>query len=377
MAARAPALDTVASSFDPANGTGAVPDPIESALEAGLRYVTDEKPGLRRRRSGNGFRYLRPDGSTVRDEPTLRRVRSLVIPPAWTDVWISTDPRGHIQATGRDARGRKQYRYHPRWRTVRDETKYERMLAFGEALPAIRARVDADLARPGLPREKVLATVVALLESTLIRVGNEEYARENRSYGLTTLRNRHVDVNGAELRFEFKGKGGKQHRVSLHDRRLARVIRRLQDLPGQEIFQYVDEDGNRHSVDSEDVNGYLREITGQDLSAKDFRTWAGTVLCAVALRKLDGCSRENEAKQNVAQVITSVAQQLGNTPAVCRACYVHPAVIEAYFESNGRSPFAEVLGQRLEAADESAGATLSDDEAAVMHLLRRRLGASA
>ena len=251
------------------------------------------------------------------------------------------------------------------------------MLAFGEALPAIRARVDADLAQPGLPREKVLATAVALLESTLIRVGNEEYARENRSYGLTTLRNRHVNVNGTELRFEFKGKGGKQHRVSLHDRRLAWVIRRLQELPGQEIFQYVDEDGNRHSVDSEDVNGYLREITGQDLSAKEFRTWAGTVLCAVALRKLEACSSESEAKQNVAQVIKSVAQQLGNTPAVCRACYVHPAVIETYFGSDGRSPLAEALGQRLEAAAESAGAALSDDEAAVMRLLRRRLGASA
>jgi DNA topoisomerase-1 len=350
------------------------PDPIDSAREAGLRYVSDDRPGIRRRRAGTAFRYLRPDGSPVRDEPTLRRIKGLAIPPAWTDVWIATDPRGHLQATGRDAKGRKQYRYHPRWRAVRDETKYERMLAFGAALPTIRARVEADLARPGLPREKVLATVVRLLEATLIRVGNEEYARENRSYGLTTLRNRHVAINGTELRFEFRGKSGKQHQVSVRDRRLAGVMRRLQELPGQEIFQYLDEDGARRTIDSEDVNGYLRETTGDDFSAKDFRTWAGTVLCAVALREVEACASETEARRNVAQVVKQVAQQLGNTPAVCRACYIHPAVIEAYTESHADAPLAEALGRQLEAATEETGAdALTEDETAVLRLLRRRL----
>jgi DNA topoisomerase-1 len=234
--------------------------------------------------------------------------------------------------------------------------------------------VDADLAKPGLPREKVLATVVRLLESTLIRVGNEEYARENRSYGLTTLRNRHVDVNGSELRFEFRGKSGKQHEVSVRDRRLARVVRRLQELPGQEIFQYLDGDGARHGVDSDDVNAYLREIAGEEFSAKDFRTWAGTVLCAVTLRAVEACASESEAKRNVAQVIKTVAQQLGNTPAVCRSCYVHPAVIEAYFESYEREPLAEALGQAMETTAANGDADLGDDEAAVMRLLRRRLG---
>jgi len=375
MAARAPTFNISTTASHETNGDGVASDPLESAIEAGLRYVTDQKPGIRRHRSGKGFRYVRPDGTSVRDEPTLRRIKSLVIPPAWTDVWITTDPRGHLQVTGRDVKGRKQYRYHPRWRAVRDETKYERMLAFGAALPTIRARVDADLARPGLPREKVLATVVRLLEATLIRVGNEEYARENRSYGLTTLRNRHVDVHGTELRFEFRGKSGKDHQVSVRDRRLAGVIRRLQELPGQEIFQYVNGDGSRHTVDSDDVNAYLREIAGLDFSAKDFRTWAGTVLCAVALRNLEGCSSETEAKRNVAQVIKTVAQQLGNTPAVCRSCYVHPAVIEAYFESYDRAPLAKALGQRLKATAENGDQNLADDEAAVMRLLRRRLGA--
>jgi DNA topoisomerase-1 len=374
MVAHAPARHTPALSC--AEGNGAVTlDPHESAQEAGLRYVSDEKPGIRRRRAGKGFRYRRPDGSAVRDEQTLRRIASLVIPPAWTDVWISTDPRGHVQATGRDAKGRKQYRYHPRWRSVRDETKYERMLAFGAALPAIRAQLDNDLSRPGLPREKVLATVVSLLEATLIRVGNEEYARENRSYGLTTLRNRHVDVNGSRLRFEFRGKSGKEHRVSVQDRRLARVIRRLQELPGQELFQYLDEDGVRHTVDSDDVNAYLRAISGQDLTAKDFRTWAGTVLCAVALREVEACDSETEAKRNVAQVVKAVSGQLGNTPAVCRSCYIHPAVIDSYFESHDHAPLAKALGNHLSKEVERADTGLTDDEAAVMRLLRRRLGA--
>jgi DNA topoisomerase-1 len=373
MAAHAPAQMMTAALPRPGNGAG-TPDPQESAQEAGLRYVSDERPGIRRRRAGKGFRYLRPDGSAVRDEPTIHRIAALVIPPAWTDVWISTDPRGHIQATGRDAKGRKQYRYHARWHAVRDETKYERMLAFGAALPTIRARVDADLRRHGLPREKVLATVVNLLEATLIRVGNEEYARENRSYGLTTLRNRHVDVDGAELRFEFRGKSGKEHQVSVRDRRLARVIRRLQELPGQEVFQYLDEDGDRKTVDSDDVNEYLRAISGQDLTAKDFRTWAGTVLCAVALREVEACDTETEAKRNVVEVVKTVSRQLGNTPAVCRSCYIHPAVIESYFESYGHAPLAKALGKRLTEAAEHTDTGLTDDESAVLRLLRRRLG---
>jgi len=349
-------------------------DPAESAREAGLRYVSDDRPGIQRRRSGKGFRFVRPDGSAVRDEPTTRRIKALVIPPAWTAVWIATDPRGHIQATGRDAKGRKQYRYHPRWRTVRDENKYERMLAFGAALPQIRARVDADMARQGLPREKVLATVVRLLEATLIRIGNEEYARENRSYGLTTLRNRHVAVQGTELRFSFRGKSGKDHDISVRDRRLARLLRRLQELPGQELFQYVDAEGARHAIDSDDVNRYLRDITGQEFSAKDFRTWAATVLCAVALRELEACDTEAEAKRNIAQVVKTVSQQLGNTPAVCRDCYIHPAILETYVASYDRMPLAEALGQQLATAAEDASTDLTPDEAAVLRLLRRRLG---
>lgn len=364
---------TIKQHDPPAPATFPTPDPEESAHSAGLRYVSDDRPGIRRRRAGKGFRYLRPDGTPVRDAPTLRRIRSLAIPPAWSDVWIATDPRGHIQATGRDARGRKQYRYHPGWRAVRDETKYGRMIAFGQALPIIRERVEQDLSRPGLPREKVLATVVRLLETTLIRVGNEEYARENRSFGLTTLRNRHVAIDGSTLRFSFRGKSGKQHDVSLRDRRVARVIRRLEELPGQELFQYVDADGARATVDSDDVNAYLREIAGQDFSAKDFRTWAGTVLCAVALRELDACPTEAEAKRNVAQVIKAVAQQLGNTPAVCRACYVHPAVIERYLASYDSGPLADALGQQLDA---EAADGLSPDEQAVMRLLRCRLDAA-
>ena len=374
MVAHPPARNALAPECLPSHGSAA-PDPQESAEEAGLRYASDEKPGIRRRRAGKGIRYLRPDGSTVRDEPTLRRIASMVIPPAWTDVWISSDPRGHIQATGRDAKGRKQYRYHPRWRSVRDETKYERMLEFGAALPTIRARVDDDLGRPGLSREKVLATVVSLLEATLIRVGNEEYARENRSFGLTTLRNRHVDVNGSELRFEFRGKSGKAHQVSVRDRRLAGVIRRLQVLPGQEIFQYLDDDGARHTVDSDDVNTYLRTISAQDITAKDFRTWAGTVLCAVALHDVEACDSEAEARHNVTQVVKAVSRQLGNTPAVCRSCYIHPAVIEAYVESHQGAPLAEALGQQLASAAGRHPDGLTEDEAAVLRLLRRRLAA--
>ena len=306
-----------------------VTDPVESARLAGLRYVTETGPGIHRRRAGRGFAYLNGHGP-VRDASTLARIRSLVIPPAWREVWICPSPAGHIQAVGRDARGRKQYRYHPRWREVRDETKYARVLAFARALPRIRARVNADLGRRGLPREKVLGTIVRLLETTRVRVGNEEYARHNKSFGLTTLRDRHVEVAGPAVRLSFRGKGGKEHEVDVRDPRLARIVRRLQDLPGQELFQYLDEDGARRSVDSGDVNAYLREISGDDFTAKDFRTWAGTVLCALALAEHGSFTSGRQAKRNVTRAIERVAAQLGNTPAISRKCYVHPAVLEAY-----------------------------------------------
>src|SRR5919198_3719255 len=343
-----------------------VADPVEAARAAGLRYVTDAVPGIRRKRAGKRFSYLGLDGKPLRDPDQLRRIKSLVIPPAWTEVWVCPSPRGHLQATGRDARGRKQYRYHPRWREARDETKYERMIAFGEALPRIRERVERDLALPDLPREKVLATVVRLLDTTSIRVGNEEYARQNGSFGLTTLRNRHVDVAGSTLRFHFRGKGGKEYRVDLKDRRLARIVQRCQDLPGQDLFQYVDDDGDLQAVESDDINEYLREISGQDFTAKDFRTWAGTVLAACALEGLEAFESETEARRNVVQAIDSVAEQLGNTRVVCRRCYVHPAVIDAYLDRS----LTGALKRRVE--EESLG-RLSSEEAGVLALLRERL----
>ncbi|HEX8712494.1 MAG TPA: DNA topoisomerase IB [Terracidiphilus sp.] len=307
-----------------------VTDPVESAKEAGLRYVTDAKPGIARKRAGKGFRYVGPDGKTVRNPETLRRIRSLVIPPAWKDVWITTDPRGHLQATGRDARGRKQSRYHPRWRATRDETKYERMLLFGAALRRIRRQVEEHLKLPGLPREKVLATVVRLMDSTLIRVGNGEYAKENKSYGLTTMRRKHVTVNGSHLIFRFRGKSGVPHEVGVEDRRLARIVRQCQELPGYELFEYLDGDGQARTIESADVNNYLRELSGGDFTAKDFRTWAGTVLTSMALREFEPFDSEAQAKKNVVQAIKDVARRLGNTPAVCRKCYLHPGVLECY-----------------------------------------------
>ncbi|MDQ3880056.1 MAG: DNA topoisomerase IB [Chloroflexota bacterium] len=344
-----------------------------AAREAGLRYIDDTRPGIRRRRAGRAFTYLDTDGRRIRDPQTLARIRALAIPPAWTAVWISPDPRSHIQATGRDARGRKQYRYHARWRAVRDEAKYGRMIEFAKALPAIRARTSHDLALPGLPREKVLAIVVQLLEKTLIRVGNEEYARENRSFGLTTLRTRHVDVEGSRVRFHFRGKGGKEHNVDVADRRLAGAIRRCQELPGQELFQYEDDDGQRRSVDSGDVNDYLREITGSDFTAKDFRTWAATRLAALALQTFEQVASDAEAKRNVVAAIESVSRQLGNTPAICRRCYVHPAVIDAYMDGS----MARTLRRRAQRALREAADALSGEERAVMSLLERRLAREA
>jgi DNA topoisomerase-1 len=346
-----------------------VADPIQSAKVAGLRYMSDDRPGITRVRNGKGFRYVDAEGRAVRDPETLARIKALVIPPAWTDVWICPIANGHIQATGRDERGRKQYRYHARWRLVRDETKYSRMIAFGEALPAIRERTARDLRLPGLPRRKVLATVVRLLETTLIRVGNEEYAKANGSFGLTTMHDRHIDVSEGTLRFSFRGKGGVRHSIDLEDRRLAEIVKRCQDLPGQELFQYIDDDGNPQDVDSHDVNEYLREVSGQDFTAKDFRTWAGTVLAAMALQEFEVFDSQAQAKRNVVRAIESVAERLGNTPTICRKCYVHPAVIEAYLDGT----MLETLKQLAEQEMADSVRALRPQEAAVLALLQHRL----
>ncbi|KQZ47137.1 MULTISPECIES: DNA topoisomerase IB [Massilia] len=344
-------------------------DPPAAARAAGLRYVHDDRPGILREPVKDGFRYLDAKGEPVEDEPTLKRIKSLAIPPAWTDVWICPQANGHLQATGRDARGRKQYRYHPKWREVRDEVKYERMIKFGKALPQIRKEVDRALALPGLPREKVLATIVYLLEATMMRIGNDEYARENKSYGLTTLRNRHVRIDGSEVEFRFRGKSGVYHDVKVHDRRLARIIQRTRDLPGQDLFQYLDEDGETHTVGSSDVNDYLRTITGEDYTAKDFRTWSGTVLAAMALQEFEAVDSDTQAKKNVVRAIESVAERLGNTPSVCRKCYVHPAVLDAYLDGT----MLEGLRARAEESLVEDLKDLQPEEAAVLAMLERRL----
>jgi DNA topoisomerase I len=350
-----------------------VTSPVESAKAAGLRYVSDSQPGIHRRRRGTGFQYLNADGKPLREKEALGRIRSLVIPPAWRDVWVCTNPRGHLQVTGRDARGRKQSRYHPRWREVRDETKYERMTIFGAALPGIREQVQRDLSLSEMPRRKVLAAIVRLMEVTLIRVGNEEYARENHSYGLTTMRNKHVQVEGATVSFKFQGKSGVRHTIDINDRRLARIIQRCQDIPGYELFQYIDGDGNHHSVDSADVNEYLREISEQDFTAKDFRTWAGTVLACTMLQEFEAFQSQTQAKKNVVQAIKDVAEHLGNTPAVCRKCYVHPAVLDTYF-SGGLIKSVEKQVEE-EAADSPYA--LRQEEVALLHLLKKRLAQAA
>jgi DNA topoisomerase-1 len=342
----------------------AVSDPVESAQAAGLRYVSDIQPGIRRKRAGKGFAYVGPDGKTIRDAKELTRIRSLAIPPAYTDVWICTSPDGHIQATGRDARGRKQYRYHPKWREVRDETKFGRMLAFSQALPKIRARVERDLGLQGLPREKVLATVVRLLECTCIRVGNDEYAKANRSFGLTTLQDRHVEISGSKVRFEFRGKSGKVHKVDVNDRRLARIVERCQDLPGEDLFQYLDDDEVRQSVGSGDVNDYIREISGQEFTAKDFRTWAGTILAVEALTQANAFTSQRQAKSNVLRAIDQVAEQLNNTRAVCRKYYVHPAVFETYLAGT-------MLEHLQNGTKQSDSAELRANEKAVVRLLQK------
>ena len=338
------------------NGNSYTQPPQRSAHAAGLRYVHDGAPGLRRRRSGRLFRYVDADGAPVRDAAVLKRIRALAIPPAWQDVWICARDDGHLQATGRDARGRKQYRYHRRWREVRDETKYGRMTAFAKALPAIRRQVTRDLARAGLPREKVLAALVRLLETTYIRVGNAEYARDNDSFGLTTLRERQVRVRGKTLQFRFRGKSGVEHDIAFADARLARIVRRMQDLPGEELFRYVNGDGTPHGVDSAEVNEYLRAVGGEAFTSKDFRTWAGTVLCARALRALEPPRSVGESRRAVVQAVESVARKLGNTKAVCKKCYIHPAIIESY--------------ERGELPDLMLGRS---DEAGVVAVLRSQL----
>jgi DNA topoisomerase I len=341
-------------------------DPLASARSAGLVYTSDEQPGIGRIRRGKAFAYVNAKNRPVRDKATLARIRSLVIPPAWTDVWICTNPRGHLQATGRDARGRKQYRYHPKWRAVRDTTKYERMIAFGRALPQIRRRTYADLRRDGLPRQKVLAAVVRLLEKTFIRVGNDEYARDNHSFGLTTMRDAHVKVSGSSVRFLFRGKSGVKHALALDDRRLAKIVKQCRDLPGQELFQYKDDAGAVVDIGSGDVNSYLREVTGEEFTSKDFRTWAGTVLAAQLLRECERVDSQARAKKNVVAAIEQVAKQLGNTRAVCRKCYVHPAVIDAYMDGTT----IRTVAQRARAA--KAMGKLTAAEAAVLALLQRR-----
>jgi len=340
----------------------------ESAKAVGLRYSSDDRPGIRRRRAGKHFSYVGTDGKAVRDERTLARITALGIPLAYNDVWIATDPRGHLQATGRDAKGRKQYRYHPHWHEVRDETKFDRMVAFGQALPQIRERTAADLRRQGLPREKVLAVVVQLLEKTLIRVGNEEYARDNKSYGLTTMRNKHVKVGEQRLRFHFRGKSGVEHEVTLRDRRLARTVKRCRDLPGHELFQYLDDDGQRKTITSDDVNDYLREITGEEFTAKDFRTWAGTVLCSLVLSEFDTCLSEAQAKKNVVAAVKQVAARLGNTPAVCRKSYIHPAILDAYLDG----PILQALHDFAEGAPRGEQHELDAAEHALLDLLQQR-----
>jgi len=344
-------------------------DAQETAQSVGLTYVSDQQPGISRRRLGDNFKYFGVDGKRITDQNTLDRVRKLAVPPAYVGVWICTDPNGHLQATGRDARGRKQYRYHETFRAVREGTKYGHMLEFAAALPKIRGRIAEHMALRNLAREKVLATIVHLLETTMIRVGNADYAKKNKSYGLTTLANRHVEVDGAEVRFSFKGKSGKRWRLTVKDRRVAKVIRQSQDLPGQHLFQYIDDDGERRDVTSGDVNAYLKDISGRNITAKDFRTWTGTVLAAMALTEFEQFDSQAAAKRNIRSAIESVAARLGNTVTICRKCYVHPEVLESYLTKE------LVLATRKEIVHELADEILSLllEEALVLAFLERRL----
>lgn len=345
-----------------------VPPSVVSAEEAGLRFVADDEPGISRHRSGNSFRYKSSSGAVVKDARALARIRSLVIPPAWTDVWICARADGHIQATGRDARGRKQYRYHPDWTRVRDEAKFDRLIEFGKALPKVRRTISRQMGKRGLGRRKVLATVAHLLDTTLVRVGNLEYARDNKSYGLTTLQDRHVTFSGSELRFQFRGKIGKEWKLKVSDRRVARIVRSCQELPGQHLFQYEDDEGVIRQISSADVNDYIRDIAGAEVTAKDFRTWAGTVLAAMALREFEPVEAEAAAKRNVREAIKAVATRLGNTPAICRKCYVHPEVLAAYIDGK----LTQLLDKAPNKVMKRAFARLPAEEAATLLLLHVR-----
>jgi len=342
-----------------------------AATRAGLRYVTDGLAGITRKRSGTGWAYYTPDGLRIADAATRKRLNALAIPPAWTEVWICPDPGGHIQATARDARGRKQYRYHPSYREARDQSKFRRMLEFSEALPLLREQVERDLRAEDLSRRQLLATVVRLLDRTLIRVGNDEYARENRSFGLTTLRRRHVSVSGDSLRFSFRGKSGVEHSIAVADPRLARIIQRCQDLPGQEMFQYLDARKKRQAVTSDDVNAYLREASSRDVTAKDFRTWGGTMLAAVELRTMGPAASRREADRNIVRAIDAVAERLGNTRAVCRKYYVHPALLDAYLL--GRTVPQPPATSKRATPRTHAGGALRRDEVVVLQFLQEAI----
>lgn len=341
----------------------------EAAKAARLHYVANFRGGIRRERKRRDFVYFDSKNRAVRDQKTLSRINALVIPPAWKEVWICSKANGHIQATGLDARGRKQYRYHARWRESRDDAKYQKLIRFAHALPKIRRRVRAHLKRSGLPREKVLACIVRLLETTLIRVGNEEYAESNDSYGLTTMRDRHSRITGKQICFDFKGKSGVAHEIVLHDARLAKIVRASKELPGRELFQYLDEQGETHDVQSRDVNAYLKEIAGDEFTAKDFRTWAGTTLAAQALKEFEDFDSMAAGKRNVRQAIEEVAKRLGNTTAVCRKCYIHPAVITAYMDHS----LLSTIKQRAEKELRESLPKLSAEEGAVLALLQRRI----
>jgi DNA topoisomerase-1 len=340
-------------------------EPHEAAAMGGLVYVQDQEPGIRREHTAAGFRYFTPTGRKLTAEAELTRIRKLSIPPAWTEVWICPLPNGHLQATGRDAKGRKQYRYHQRWREVRDETKYERTLAFALGLPALRECVSRDLALPGLPRAKVLATIVRLLETTHIRVGNAEYARDNKSYGLTTMRDRHVKIQGSTIEFTFRGKSGIRHTIDLRDKKLAKIVERCRDLPGQHLFQYLDEENRRQSITSSDVNAYLRDMTGQPFTAKDFRTWAGSVWAASLLRAMPPAVNLRELKQQLTRAVEEVATRLGNTPAIARRCYIHPALIDAHLDESLREQFDAL-------PDDAPAAGLDPEETALIRFLQAR-----
>jgi DNA topoisomerase-1 len=350
-------------------GQPAVPEYVSSAEAVGLLYVTDAMPGIRRKRHGRGFTYTDPDGNVVRDRAMLRRFRALVIPPAWTEVWICPSPDGHLQVTARDGRGRKQYRYHPSFREHRDGVKFDRMIALSDVIQQIRERVESDIAKPNLPREKVMATIVWLLERTLIRVGTQEYAKANKSFGLTTLRTRHVQIDGSRLRFDFRGKSGVVHAVAVTDRRIARIVQRCAELPGYELFQYVDDAGQRQAVQAEDVNAYLREIAGREVTAKDFRTWAGTMIAAQELRDMGQARTKKDADRNVLKAIDHTASRLGNTRSVCRKYYIHPTLISAYLEGSVLPPTPEKTWKERQ----PQGAIMRRHEAEVLAFLKARL----